>query len=465
MAEPELREMGGEGPRPAPVGRGPGRLFGAGFSTEPYWHEGLPAAPALPRKLAERADVVVVGSGYTGLNAALVTARGGRTTVVLEAGEPGWGCSTRNGGQISSSVKPSLTQLTRRVGRDRAEAIRAEGRAALDWVESFVAEEGIACDFGRTGRFHAAHTPEAYEGLARRAERRRREEGDDAFAVPRAEQGAEIGSDFYWGGVVFPWVARLHPGRYHRGLLMAALASGVQVVPRCAALAIEKRGAEFEIATELGTIRARDVVVATNGYTRAVTPWLRRRVIPIGSYVIATEPMAPERVRALFPTGRVTCDTRRVVYYYGPSPDGRRVVFGGRVSAAETDPRKSAPRLHAEMTRIFPELRETKISHSWCGFVAYTFDELAHTGVHEGIHYALGYCGSGVSMSSYLGLRTGQKVLGRAEGRTAFDDLPFPTRPLYAGRPWFLPAAVAWYAWRDRLDCRRAARGRSSRSA
>ncbi|MEM9144848.1 MAG: FAD-binding oxidoreductase [Pseudomonadota bacterium] len=440
-----------------PGGASPG-LFTEDFLAAPYWGEAVPPPPALPRLLPERADVVVIGSGYTGLNAALETVRGGRSTVVLEAGDPGWGCSTRNGGQVSSSIKPSLAELSRRLGSERARRIRAEGPAALDWLEDFLQAEGIDCAFARVGKVLAAHTPAAYETLARKAEQTMRDEGIEAHALPRDAQRTEIDTAFYHGGVVYPTFARLHPARYHRGLLMTALASGVQVVPHCAAVSVERQRDGFEVTTELGTIRARAVAVATNGYTAGLTPWLQRRVIPIGSYVIATEPLAPGTVERLFPRGRIVSDTRRVVYYYGPSPDGTRLVFGGRVSSGETDPRLSGPRLHADMVRIFPELATARISHSWNGFVAYTFDHLAHCGVQDGMHYAMGYCGSGVGMASYLGMRMGQRILGRAEGQTAFDDLPFPTRPLYAGRPWFLPATVAWYRWRDRQECRRAAR-------
>jgi len=172
------------------------------------------------------------------------------------------------------------------------------------------------------------------------------------------------------------------------------------------------------------------VIVATNGYSGRLLPWLSRRLIPIGSYVIATEPLTQATMDRLFPTDRLASDTCRVIYYYRPSPDRSRIVFGGRVSATETDPRISAPRLKAQLVRIFPELAGTGISHSWVGTVAYSFDHLAHCGVHDGIHYAASYCGSGVSMASYLGMRTGQKVLGSQAGRTAFDGLPFPTRPL-----------------------------------
>jgi glycine/D-amino acid oxidase-like deaminating enzyme len=152
----------------------------------------------------------------------------------------------------------------------------------------------------------------------------------------------------------------------------------------------------------------------------------------------------------LFPTDRNITDTCKVVYYYRPSPDRKRILFGGRVSAKETNTASSGPKLHNDLVRIFPELSSIKVTHSWFGTVAYTFDELAHTGCHDGIYYSMGYCGSGVSMASYLGMRLGQKVLGLSQGETAFDDLPFPTKPLYTGNPWFLPAVVSWYRWRDK---------------
>lgn len=435
-------------------GSPPGDHAQAGPKLTPYWWDDAPAPAGLSIELPRTVDVAIVGSGYTGLNAALVTASAGRDTVILDAEHAGWGCSTRNGGQISTSVKPDVETLARRHGADRARALHQVGSTALDWIEDLVREQGIECDFRRSGRFHAAHTPAAYDALADRI----RGAGHEAYLVPRGEQRSELGTDAYHGGAVYPRHAQLHPARYHNGLLSRASAAGTRIVPHCPVLSIERSGASFMLETPRGRLAARDVVVATNGYTGALVPWLRRRVIPIGSYMIATEPLPPETIRSLFPTDRIASDTCRVVYYYRASPDGRRVIFGGRVSAVETDPRVSAPRLRAAMTRIFPELSSAAISHSWMGTVAYSFDSLAHCGVHEGIHYATAYCGSGVSMASYLGMRAGQKVLGLAEGRTAFDDLPFPTRPLYAGRPWFLPAVVAWYRWRDERDWAHGAR-------
>jgi len=153
----------------------------------------------------------------------------------------------------------------------------------------------------------------------------------------------------------------------------------------------------------------------------------------------------------LMPKNRIASDTRKVVYYYRPSPDRKRILFGGRVSFNETDPRVSGPKLHADLVQLFPELATTRISHSWSGFVAYTFDELMHVGVHEGMHYAMGYCGAGVGTSSYFGMRIGQQVLGLAEGRTALNGLTMQTRPFYTGNPWFLAPSIRYYRWRDSL--------------
>lgn len=425
-------------------------LFTPDFKALPYWWEQTPRPDLGKPSLPARADVVVVGSGYTGLNAALQTARGGRSTVVVDTEAAGWGCSTRNGGQVSSSVKPSYADLAARHGQERAQKIIAEGHRSLAWLGEFLTEEQIDCDYRVSGRLHAAHSERQYEALARL--HANPPAGIDLAAelVPRAEQAREIGTDAYHGGIVYTRHAAVDPARYHRGLLERVAAAGAEIVPNCKVTAIEPLGSGFRVSTARSEITARDVIVGTNAYSGRVTPWLRRRVIPIGSYIIATEPIPRETMDRLFPTDRMVTDTRKVIYYYRASPDRTRILFGGRVSWNETDPLKSAPRLHTEMVRLFPELTNVRVSHSWMGFVAYTFDQLMHTGTHDGIHYAAGYCGSGVGMASYLGMKLGLKVLGKPEGATAFDNLPFPTRSYYTGYPWFLGAAISYYRWLDR---------------
>jgi glycine/D-amino acid oxidase-like deaminating enzyme len=427
-------------------------LFAPDCKMAPYWWDRVPR-PVLPEiSLPAKVDVLVIGAGYTGLSAALQTARGGRDTLVIDADDAGWGCSTRNGGQISTSIKPSYEELTKRHGAERAKSLIKEGQASLAWVADFVAVEKIDCDFRIAGRFHAAHNPVQYEALARRAANQPKGLEVDVEIVPRAEQHRELGTDAYFGGVVYTRHASVDPARFHQGMLARAREAGARVLPRCAATAITRESDGFRVATTRGVVAARNIMIATNGYTGGLTPWLQRRVIPIGSYIIATEKLAPATMKRLMPRDRIVSDTRKVVYYYRASPDGSRILFGGRVSHQETDPKLSAPLLHAAMTDIFPELKGTKVSHTWFGFVAYTFDELMHAGCHDGIHYAMGYCGSGVGMAGYLGMRMGQQILGRAEGATAFDGLDFQTRPFYRGNPWFLAPSILYYRWRDRQN-------------
>lgn len=426
-------------------------LFAPTYKNEPYWWEAAPP-PTLPEMaLPRETDLAIVGSGYTGLAAALAAARGGRATLVLEAERAGWGCSSRNGGQVSTSIKPDYATLTHRHGPERALAIRQEGLKALDFTGDLIAREKIACDWEVVGRFHAAHNVKQYDALAKALANQAKGQEVPYQMVPRSQQRSEIGSDAYYGGVVYPRHAALHPARYHAGLLARVREAGATVIDRTPVLGIERDGQGFRVATARGSVRARDVLVASNGYTGPGTPWHRRRVIPIGSYIIATEPLAPALAKELVPNARVLSDTRKLIFYYRLSPDRRRMLFGGRVAYNENDPRVSAPRLHRWMCAIYPQLGATKITHSWVGFVAYTFDTMPHLGRHEGIWYCMGYCGSGVSLATYFGTRIGQQILGRKEGATALDGLAFPTRPLYTGTPWFLAPSILYYKLRDRL--------------
>lgn len=428
------------------------QLFTSDARFDAYWRDDAPA-PVLPEVAIPRAvDVAIVGSGYTGLNAALQTSRGARSTLVLDAEDAGYGCSSRNGGQISTSVKPGYAALARKYGTERAFAIVREGQNSLAWMKAFMRDEALDCDFAVVGRFHAAHNEAQFKALVARVEHQPEGLEVEAHVVPRAQQRSEVDTDLYYGGAVYSEHSSVQPARYHAALLARVREAGAAVAARCPVIAIAREGTGFRVTTPRGTTIARDVIIATNGYTGTLRPWLQRRIIPIGSYVIATEPLPIETVRQMIPRNRIVSDTRRVVFYYRASPDQRRIVFGGRVSVDETDPAISGPLLHADLVKIFPALRDVRISHSWCGTVAYTFDELMHVGIHDGMHYATGYCGAGVGMGSYLGMRLGQKLLGLPEGRTAFDDLPFPTRPFYTGNPWFLAPSIRYYRWRDRMS-------------
>ena len=432
-------------------------LFADDANMEPYWWEAAPR-PALPEaEVPAAVDVAVVGAGFTGLSAALTLARAGRSVALFDAEHAGWGCSTRAGGQIGTKLRRSFAALRDDYGRERAIDLVGETTRARDFVFTLVRDEQIECSLTMCGRFVGAHRAGDYESQARDAELLRAETGAEIDMVPRAEQRRELGTDGYFGGQLIHHNASLHPALFHQGLLDRVLSAGVRVAAHTPVRAIERDKGGFTVAST--RTRARAMIVVTNGYTDAAAPAFRRRVIPIGSYIIATEPIERALMDRLMPKRRVLSDTRRIVYYYRPSPDGTRILFGGRVAATETDPARSGPRLHAVMAGLFPELAEVRISHSWVGFVGYTFDSLPHIGVRDGVHYAMGYCGSGVSMAPYLGHKAALRVLGRAdEARTAFDGLGFETRPFYTGVPWFLSGAVLYYSLLDRMPSGRGPR-------
>jgi glycine/D-amino acid oxidase-like deaminating enzyme len=415
----------------------------------PYWWDDAPLSTAPAPPLPASCDVAVIGAGYSGLSAALTLARAGRSVVVLDAGVPGVGASARNGGMCSDVLKPSLAVLSRRYGAERAKNLVAETREALDFLEAFLAEEAIACDYRRCGGFTGATTQAHYDALARETAALRGSIGFDADMVGKAEVRSEIGTDLYFGGRVAHHRGGLHPARYHAGLLDRVRAAGALVIGESAVTRLERSSAGFRLATAQGELAARDVVVATNGYTGSVTPSLRRRVIPVTSYMIATAPLAPDLMARLMPKGRMLTDSNRLLCYFRPSSDNTRVLFGGRPAYTEIGPVAAARRLAAYMTRIFPELRDVELTHSWSGFIAYTFDRLAHVGERDGVHYAMGYCGSGVVMSTWLGRKAALRLLGRAEGKSAFAEIDHPTAPFYSGTPWFLPLVQAWYQGAD----------------
>jgi len=287
--------------------------------------------------------------------------------------------------------------------------------------------------------------------MAREAEQQPKGLEQRISVLTKSEQHQEIDSEFYHGGCVYHDDASLDPMKLLLGLLDRARRAGAAVLDDCAAQALRRTREGFLVLTSRGTIQARQVLIATNGYSGPLSPWHRRRVIPIGSYQIATEPLGKERVRSLIPRGRNIVDSRRVVVYFRPSPDGERIIFGGRAALAERDPIACVPRLSAMLAEIFPQLREVALDHAWVGWVAYTFDTMPHLGSRDGIHYCMGYCGQGVPLAPYFGMKIGRQIAGAPEAATALDGLPFPTRPYYSGRPWFLAPAVWANGTLDRI--------------
>ena len=410
-------------------------------SSEPYWWEAAEPPETPDEPASPECDAVVVGAGYAGLSAALELARAGRSVQLFDRQRPGEGASSRNGGIASGNLRLSFGDLTRTKGLDQAKAMYREGAEARNDLVRFIEEERIDCDFRLTGRFTGAATPAHYDAQRREADLLNGYLDIGARCVPRDAQHAEIASELFHGGVVRPDVGGLHPAKFHAGFMSVATAAGVRVFGNTAVLAIRRDGGGFEALTDRGAVRARDIVVTTNGYTDGCDPWLRRRLVPVASRMIATEPLDTAVVRALIPNGRMLGTSRRLHNYFRPSPDGRRILFGGRDRTGGRDPERAAARLRNELVTIFPQLSDVRITHAWAGNVAFNLDHLPRLFLHDGIHYAAGFCGSGVVWARWLGSKAAQRILGDGRCRSAFEGRPPWAIPFYAGKPWFLPAA------------------------
>lgn len=427
----------------------------ARLSHDPYWWDAAPrqqpragdAEAALPAS----ADVVVIGAGYAGLSAALTLARSGRSVVVCEAGPPGFGASSRSGGMIGHGHRLSYSKLIEVHGPAKAKALIAEGMASLAFVKSLIADEAIDASLRPVGRLRGAWTEADYATMAREAELLARDLGLPVDVVQKADMRREIATDSYQGGLLFHSHAGLHPALFHQGLLAVVLKAGVHVLGFTPVTAVSGAAGQHVVHTAKGPVSARDVVVATNGHTGKATADLSRRLVPMPSFLIATEEIGANRVTDLIPNGRMMVETREKHLYYRPSPDGKRLVLGGRAALHPIALDEAAARLRKELVALFPSLSDVAVSHVWTGNVAMTRSDLPGIGQRGGLWYTLGCNGSGVALMPYLGHKLALKILGDPDGRTAFDGIPFTAVPFYDGKPWFLPLMTYWYRARDRL--------------
>lgn len=427
-------------------------LLTTDFSSAPYWWEAAPLTETAGGALAPSYDVVVVGSGYTGLRAALTLARAGRSVAAFDKERPGYGASRRNAGFLGRTLKKPYVDLKAAKGSAYASAIYRDLERAYASTLAFIEEEGIECHAVRCGRLIAATSAAHYAGLDRELAGMKADLGLPYSMLPRGRLREEMATDLYDGGAVIPDLGSLHPGLYHRGLMRSALAAGVTIFGNCEVTAVDQaagKGDRFRITTAAGQTRARDVVIATNGYTPKCLPWHARRVIPFVGYMAATEPLPPALLEKQLPHRRTVIDSNLDIDFFRPAPDSPRLLFGGATANGLRDPAAIAALLHGRLRRALPDLADVKLSHVWTGQCAGTFDMMPHIGCHDGIWYGMGYNFAGVPMGSFFGLKIAQRILDLPVEATAFESAAFPTLPFYRGNTWFLPLAMRYFAWKD----------------
>jgi len=436
------------------------RLFSCS-QYHPYWWEAAPLFQQQSSNITDLKDidVAVIGSGFTGISAAFTLAKAGKKVVIFDQGPIGFGASTRNGGQIGSgNQKIPIDTLESRFGAVKAKNLLNEGVQMLAHLKQLIAQEGIDCDLQEVGRFRGAVRPKHYDAMAREMEALNKRTHVEFHMIPKSEQHQEVNTDFYYGGYVLPGDGLIHPGKLHQGITKAAQASGVTLQANTTVTDIKKTAQGFHLKTDSGAVTARDVILATNGYGGSTNSKTERQIIPVGSAIIATEELSTDKVKELVPRMRAYGNSANAFHYFRPSPDGKRILWGGRVGRwgdhmiqGEKQKNWQAFRhLRDDMVNVFPSLNNVQIEFCWSGLIGYSFDDMPHLGINEqGVHYACGYCGTGVTRSVYLGSKIAERIINHQAGNTPFGETPLPSHPFQAVAPQMVPVVERWYRLRD----------------
>lgn len=421
-----------------------------------YWHttvqmpDDSDLAPIPPK-----ADVAIIGGGYTGLSAARTLAKQGVNVVVLEAETIGWGASSRNGGMTLTGLKPGMQTVIKNYGRDLAKELFECSLDSVDIVEQIIKEERIDCGFARTGHLLTANKPKHYEFLQGEVDFMAKEFNHNVRLVAPKDLRSEIGTDIYHGALVDEVSGGLNPAQFVAGLADAAARAGATLCARARVDRMERSQNRFLIQTERGNIEAESVLVATSGYTGGVTKKLQRKIIPIGSFIIATEKLSDKLAHELSPKNRMIFDYKHYLNYFRLWD--RRMIFGGRAAffpENENTIAQSGEILRREMIQVYPQLKDVKVEFVWGGTLDFAFDMMTHVGEENGIYYSLGYAGHGVAMATYLGATVAEAMMKGSIKEHPFAKFNFPGAPLglYNGNPWFLPFAGLWYKILDWVE-------------
>jgi gamma-glutamylputrescine oxidase len=410
------------------------------------WAATAVAAPILPRLDRDvRAEVAVIGGGFTGLSTAHFLAKAGLDCVVLDAKDMGWGASSRTGGFVSPRFRTSIAGMVAAHGKPVAERMRAIGFEAIDNLEQIVAELNIPCGFERCGVVVAAHNQAALDGLHKTAEYLRTEFGDDsAEPIDRARVAGLTGSPSFAGGTLVRSAGAIHPLNYVHGLAASLASRNTRLFVQSPVTDIRSETGGIVVVTPRGVVRARKAVIATNAYSglTGIAPRLKHSVVPFQSAVIATAPLGADMRASVLGQGHMLSDTRRVLRWSRVVDD--RLVFGGRGAIGNEPGAASYERLRRQMVQTFPQLQGVAIDFRWSGLVAMTLDQLPHIGqLGEDVYFALGYNGTGVSMSNLMGKYLAEMVQGRAPELGLLRST-LPRIPMYALRTPAMRVATAW---------------------
>jgi glycine/D-amino acid oxidase-like deaminating enzyme len=421
-----------------------------------YWHTTvqMPHDSNLT-SLPEKVDVAIIGGGYTGLSAARTLAKNGVRTAVLEANTIGWGASSRNGGMVLTGLKAGMKTVLKKYGHEIARQLFQSSLNAINTVEQIVKEENIDCGFARYGHLLVTNKPKHFDALQNEIEFMQKEFNHKVSLISRDEQHAEVGSAIYHGALLDEHSGGLNPAQYVAGLAGAAEKAGATLHAQARVHRIEHSGVRFVLETERGPLSAESVLVATSGYTGNVTKNLQKKVIPIGSFIIATEKLSDDLVKELIPKGRMIFDYKHYLNYFRLWDN--RMIFGGRAAffpETSNTIQRSAEILRREMIQVYPQLKDARIEYVWGGTLDFAFDMMTHVGELNGMYYSLGYAGHGVAMATYLGKTVAEAMLNGNIRQHPFASFPFPDAPLglYNGFPWFLPFAGAWHKILDWIE-------------
>lgn len=424
-----------------------------------YWHDTATRfAHGNPTPVEGKVDVAVIGGGFTGLNAARKLAKEGASVALLEAAHIAGGGSGRNGGHLNNGIAHSYAEAKAHLGAECAHALYRAYDRSIEMIEAVIAEEGIACDFRRAGKLKLASKQSHVAGLRTDFELIHREVDAETSWLERSELAGEIGSDTFHGAMLYEKAAMMHMGRYAAGLAEAAWRHGAMIWENAPVQGQSRVGTGWKLATPRGDLLAERVILATDAYTglepAAPFGWFRRRLIAVGSFIIATRPLSPAEIAATMPGNRTCVTSMNIGNYFRLSPDNR-LIFGGRARfSAVSDQRsdaKSGKVLRKSLARIFPHLADVGIDYCWGGLVGMTRDRFPRVGEHDGTFYGLGYSGHGAQMSTLIGQLLADMALGRATVNP-LAGIAWPAIPAHSGKPWFLPLVGLWFGLKDRLS-------------